>query len=92
MRNIYINSMVNSDAKRFLDLKTYPINLNIINIYCILFIFLFTTVIASLYFTIIGAYLYLFLNIRFIIYCILYTEIKNYDRIILNINLYNKCK
>ena len=98
--------MINSDAKRFLDLKIYT-NKSLTLFTFIVFFLLFsiTTVIASLYFTSIGAWpvsFFLILDLLFLFYAFKrYRKAsKVYDRIILkdklfiiNVNKYGeKCE
>ena len=81
--------MINSDAKRFLDLKIYPNKSLTLFTFIVFFLFFsITTVIASLYFTIIGAWpvsFFLILDLLFLFYAFKrYRKTsKIYDRIIL---------
>ena len=86
--------MINSDAKRFLDLKIYPNKSLTLFTFIVFFLFFSTTtVIASLYFTIIGAWpvsFFLILDLLFLFYAFKrYRKTsKIYDRIILNDKLF----
>ena len=86
--------MINSDAKRFLDLKIYPNKSLTLFTFIVFFLFFSTTtVVASLYFTIIGAWpvsFFLILDLLFLFYAFKrYRKTsKIYDRIILNDKLF----
>lgn len=86
--------MINSDAKKFLDLKIYPNKSLTLFTFIVFFLFFSTTtVIASLYFTIIGAWpvsFFLILDLLFLFYAFKrYRKTsKIYDRIILNDKLF----
>ena len=86
--------MINSDAKRFLDLKIYPNKSLTLFTFIVFFLFFSTTtIIASLYFTVIGAWpvsFFLILDLLFLFYAFKrYRKTsKIYDRIILNDKLF----